>query len=264
MEYRAQKAIEILNNRLIHPLDKRRRAFFIPAQEGGRRFAITDIHGCFQTFVKLLEKINLQKDDQLFILGDMVDRGPYSFMVLDKIWQLLVAGYQVFPLRGNHEQLFLDFNREASPKLVGFAARQYALHLIENKNRLPVEADRFFAELPIYYETEKEFLVHAGFNTEQKNPLSEWKDMLWIRSFDYHKKKLKNKTVIHGHVPVTLGSIEKTLRREKSVVNLDNGCVKAAEAGYGRLVCLNIDSRELISQKNVDLVAFREKTLLTL
>lgn len=264
MEYRAKKAIEILNTRLAHSIDRRGRAYFIPAPENGTRWAMTDIHGCFQTFVKLLNKINLHTQDQLFILGDMVDRGPYSFLVLDKIWELIVEGYQIFPLRGNHEQLFLDFNREGSSKLSGFAARQYAMHLIQNKNQLPIETDRFFAGLPIYYETEHEFLVHAGFNTEIKDPFTEWKDMLWIRSFDYHKKKLKDKTIIHGHVPVTLSFIEKSIKKNKKVINLDNGCVKAAEDGYGRLVCLNLDSLELVSQKNQDLIPHKENRLLKL
>ena len=40
-------------------------------QNTGRRFAISDIHGCGKTFIYLVEDIlNLKKDDQLFILGD--------------------------------------------------------------------------------------------------------------------------------------------------------------------------------------------------
>lgn len=254
MKTKSERAIDRLNSHLITPLDKRRKSFFIPKPVKGRRLVITDIHGCFQTFVKLLKKVDLKKSDQLFIIGDMVDRGPYSYMVLDKIWQLLDRGYQVFPLRGNHEQLFLNFNRENKRKLSVFASRQYASHLLEDDNSLNVEVDKFFGTLPIYYETDIAFLVHAGFNTLAKDPFVEWKDMLWIRSFKYDEKKFKNKMVVHGHVPCSSESILKRVTKGKKRINLDNGCIRAGVEGYGRLMCFNLDTYELISQKNIDLL----------
>jgi serine/threonine protein phosphatase 1 len=47
-----------------------------------RRFAISDIHGCARTFGALLNKINLSPVDELFLLGDFIDRGPDSKGVL--------------------------------------------------------------------------------------------------------------------------------------------------------------------------------------
>ena len=52
------------------------------------RFAISDIHGCAKTFEALLEQIALTKDDTLFLLGDLIDRGPGSKEVVDKVLQL--------------------------------------------------------------------------------------------------------------------------------------------------------------------------------
>ena len=50
----------------------------------GRRFAISDIHGCGKTFIYLVEDIlNLKKDDQLFILGDLIDRGKNSILLIN-------------------------------------------------------------------------------------------------------------------------------------------------------------------------------------
>lgn len=254
MKTKSERAIDRLNSHLIDPLDKRRRSFFIPKPPSGRRLVITDIHGCFQTFIKLLNKVDLKKRDQLFIIGDMVDRGPYSYMVLDKIWQLLDRGYQVYPLRGNHEQLFLSFNRENRRKLSVFASRQYASHLLEADERLNTEVDKFFGTLPIYYETDIAFLVHAGFNTLVKDPFKEWKDMMWIRSFGYDDKKLKNKMVVHGHVPTPYSTISKRIKQGRKLVNIDNGCIRAGVEDYGYLMCFNIDTHELIRQKNIDLL----------
>lgn len=74
-----------------------------------RTFAIGDIHGCSKTFEKLLfEKINIQKTDQIFCIGDYIDRGENSKAAIDLILQLRQEGYSLFTLRGNHEQMLLD------------------------------------------------------------------------------------------------------------------------------------------------------------
>lgn len=74
-----------------------------------RTFAIGDIHGCSKTFEKLLfHKIKLQKTDQIFCIGDYIDRGENSKAVIDLILQLRQDGYNVSTLRGNHEQMMLD------------------------------------------------------------------------------------------------------------------------------------------------------------
>lgn len=254
MKSRSERATDRLNTNLIDALDTRKRSFFVPKPASGRRLVITDIHGCYQTFVKLLDTIDLKKRDQLFIIGDMINRGPYSFLVLDKIWQLLDRGYQIFPLRGNHEQLLLNFNRENTRKIFTFASRQYASHLINSEGRLNSEVDKFFGNLPFYYETDIAFLVHAGFDTRLKNPFEGWKDMIWVRSFTYSEKRLKGKMVIHGHVPTELSSISNQIEKGLKIINLDNGCIRSGVSGYGKLLCFNMDSRELIAQKNIDLL----------
>jgi len=58
-----------------------------------RVFIIGDIHGCCKTCKKLiLEKINIQKSDKIYCLGDYVDRGPDSKGVIDFILQLRKKG----------------------------------------------------------------------------------------------------------------------------------------------------------------------------
>ncbi|MBX2843136.1 MAG: metallophosphoesterase, partial [Flammeovirgaceae bacterium] len=82
--------------------------FHIPKTKTGRRFVIADIHGCYQSFKELIKKIELRKEDQLFLLGDFVDRGPNSSGVFNVIFSLLKNEFQVFPLRGNHEQMLIE------------------------------------------------------------------------------------------------------------------------------------------------------------
>ena len=81
------------------------------------RYAIGDIHGGVKTFRALLRKIDLRHSDQLFTLGDYVDRGPDSKGVLDTIMELLRAGYDVTALRGNHDDMMLSAITDASDNL---------------------------------------------------------------------------------------------------------------------------------------------------
>ncbi len=251
MQKLAVRAEKGLKNLLSNPIDTRGKSFFVE-KPLGRRLAVTDIHGCFQTFEKLLDKIQLTRQDQLFVMGDMIDRGPYSLLVIRRIWELLAAGYQIFPLRGNHEQLFLNYNRENWGKLSLFAERQNAAHLLRSNGELLPSVDHFLGILPYYYETDTSFLVHAGFDTAQKDPLVFWKDMLWIRDFRYDERKYKGKQVLHGHVPMEWSTIKNSIQIGARKIGLDNACVRTDVSSFGRLVCLNIDSSELIVQKNTD------------
>ena len=66
------------------------------------RYATTDLHGCLHTFRRLVEeKLRLTRQDELYLLGDYVNKGPDSRGVLDYLMQLQAAGYHVRCLRGN-------------------------------------------------------------------------------------------------------------------------------------------------------------------
>jgi serine/threonine protein phosphatase 1 len=252
VQHLAKAATQRLQELLTHPLDDKGRAYFVHPG-AGRRLFITDVHGCYQTFEKLLKKVQLTPADQLFLGGDLVNRGPYSVLVMYKVWQLLADGYKLYPLRGNHEQLLLDFQREATGRLRHFAERQYSLHLLNADGSLPEHVNQYLGVLPYYYETEAEFIVHAGFETSQPDWDTCWKDMLWLRSFAYNASKLKNKRVVHGHVPTGWSAIQGKVKRSAPVLGLDNGCIRAKYPGHGTLLCYNLDTKEVIRQKNKDL-----------
>ena len=40
------------------------------------RYVIADIHGCYNEYRQLLEKIDFSQKVELYVLGDAVDRGP--------------------------------------------------------------------------------------------------------------------------------------------------------------------------------------------
>lgn len=56
-------------------------------------YVISDIHGQYKMFLDLLDKIKLKDTDTLYILGDILDRGPHPIKALIKSWkcQMLYA-----------------------------------------------------------------------------------------------------------------------------------------------------------------------------
>lgn len=46
------------------------------------RYIIADIHGCYNEYINLLKKIKFTDKDTLYILGDVVDRGPEPIKIL--------------------------------------------------------------------------------------------------------------------------------------------------------------------------------------
>lgn len=266
------RAVERLNALPHENRDTNGRSWIVPPKFG-RRFAVTDIHGCWQTFIDLLAEIELNPDDQLFILGDMINRGPYSLRVLETVAELLDRGFSVYPLRGNHEDMVLDYDeRHKKKKLKATAKRRNSLHLVNKHGQLKSGVRHFLNHLPYFFETEEEFMVHAGFDTSLEKPFEEWDRMLTIRSFHYDEPVFDGKPIFHGHVPTRSRGInwavdslrdqsvkgsqeDKSERRSNvKIAVLDNGCVNVSKIGQGNLACLELNSKELIFQKNSDVI----------
>ena len=64
-------------------------------------YTVSDIHGCYNKYRKLLKKINFGPDDTLYVLGDVIDRGPDGFKILLD----MARRSNVINLMGNHEAM---------------------------------------------------------------------------------------------------------------------------------------------------------------
>ena len=67
-------------------------------------YVVSDIHGHYEAYQALLKKISFSQGDLLFVLGDVVDRGPRPISILLDMAQR----ENVIPLLGNHEWMFLQ------------------------------------------------------------------------------------------------------------------------------------------------------------
>lgn len=206
------------------------------------------------------EKIKLKKGDQLYLLGDYIDRGPDCKGVLDYIMGLIKKDYSIFPLLGNHEDMFLRapageryfqhwMRNGASSTLASFGL----LPEIESLQKIPLKYIQFIEKMNYYISLKDFVLVHAGLNFLKKNPFKDKEAMLWSREFQYDRKMLKKKKIIHGHTLTTLKEIKTTIKDKKAnLINLDGGCVYKGYRDYGKLVALNIDKWKLYSVSNRD------------
>ncbi len=67
-------------------------------------YVTSDAHGHVRALDEALSKISLTSDDTLYVLGDMIDRGPDPVGVIKLVRSLPNAHV----LKGNHEQIMLD------------------------------------------------------------------------------------------------------------------------------------------------------------
>lgn len=85
-------------------------------------YAMSDIHGEYEKYKKMLELIAFSKDDELYVLGDIVDRGNEPIKVLLD----MMERPNVFPIMGNHDLLALDILRKLS---VDITEENYSTHV---------------------------------------------------------------------------------------------------------------------------------------
>lgn len=218
----------------------------------GRRFAISDIHGCANTFKALLEKINFNQGDHLYLVGDLINRGPHSDEVLDHILHLLSEDYEIYTIRGNHEQIILKSQKKSLSQRKRIVQSYRSENLLNKAGNLKKRYRKFLKATFHYLILEDYYLVHAGFNFESDQPFEDSQFMLYTKKFKARKKFLKDKKVIIGHTPNSISKIENRIKNGKRKIIIDNGCVNYQVPGLGNLICINLDSLEITSNRNID------------
>jgi len=213
-------------------------------------FAIGDIHGCFDSFKELVEnKIQLQKNDKLILLGDYIDRGDKSKEVIDFIMELQEKGFDVVPLMGNHEAMLLDAyeNEKNISKWVQNGGNE-TLKSFEISSLQDIESKymMFFKDLRFYYSFEDYLFVHAGFNDNVLDPFSDYYSMLWKCKESYTNPLLSDKNIVHGHKPVSVAKCEERVLSKQRVINIDTGCVYKDSEDFGRLTAYDFNSQRIL------------------
>lgn len=207
-------------------------------------FVVGDVHGCYDSFVSLLEQWDPKKE-QLILLGDLVDRGKKSLDVLRYAMHLQDVHGAII-LGGNHEELFVDWLNE--PNDEGFyydlggretvdsffesnlSFRYTPVHIANRiKEEFP-DVVEFLHTRPSYYETEAYIFVHAGVDFN----FIDWKNasdstFKWVRERFFYGKNETGKTVVFGHTPTRMLNQDKSdtvwISPCETKIGIDGGCV---------------------------------------
>jgi serine/threonine protein phosphatase 1 len=236
-----------------------------------RTLVISDIHGCYDAWIKLLKKIDFHpKEDRLILIGDYVDRGNQSKEVMEHLIRMVQSG-EAIALRGNHDQRFMEWitnnNTNHDTKFIehgglltinSYCDSKYFLGDLLKPNVLEqAKASirknykahiQFLDSLPLYYEDVHHIYVHAGLNPFYKN----WKeqpekDFIWIRDAFVKHPTVVDKIVVFGHTKTIdiHGTGDIWFGGDK--IGIDGGCA------YGlQLNCLEI----ILDQDQVSYCSF--------
>lgn len=219
-----------------------------------RRFAIGDIHGCSRTFRKLIKKLNLSIDDEVYILGDMINRGKDSSGVLDYIIKMKKSGFKIFPLKGNHEQTLLNIVNNYPDRIHDYLRQFKSEDLLSLKGNIKKKYLNLLESFQYYYELDNCILVHAALNLTDDDIFADKNFMISSRYQLGKTERLQGKTLIHGHVSMELKIIKSSIASHQPIICIDNGCIYGDQrSGFGKLVCLNIDTFEIITKKNCEI-----------
>ncbi|NJO41050.1 MAG: serine/threonine protein phosphatase [Cyanobacteria bacterium CRU_2_1] len=165
-----------------------------------RRIFIGDVHGHYDGLMRLLEAIALSSDDQLYFVGDLIDRGPKSAQVVRFVRD------NAYPcVMGNHEQLLLESfpgNRVSQYALQAWlqSGGQSTVTSFDNPEVLLENLD-WFRSLPTHLDLEDIWLVHAGLHPGLSIDAQTAQEYCWIRE-EFHsmsKPYFDDKLIITGH-----------------------------------------------------------------
>lgn len=216
-----------------------------------RTIAIGDIHGCKKPLEEMLfEKLQIKEEDTIYLLGDLIDRGPDSKGVIDLILSLKMEGFNIQALLGNHEEMMLQsgLNQHCFLKWIRNGGtetlKSFEVNLFAD---MPEKYKDFFAQLKHYIETDQYIFVHAGLSFAHENIFEDREAMLWLRTNQDFEPALKNKKLIHGHTPVSLDYIK---NQKGNCFNIDGGCVYPERSWLGNLVAVELPEFEFIAVKN--------------
>lgn len=70
--------------------------------------------------------------------------------------------------------------------------------------------------------------------------------MLWNCKESYTNPLLINKTIIHGHCPITISKCKDRIASKLNTINIDTGCVFKNRDGYGVLTALDCNNQRIL------------------
>ena len=214
-------------------------------------YCMSDIHGDYERYKRMLSEIDLMDSDLLFIIGDVVDRGTGSMEILKD----MMMRANVIPMIGNHEYMALNCLEFLTQEITEESIKEMDSGLMEgilqwqavggqatmDSFRALSQEDKedildYLSEFTLVEEVEaggKSFvLAHSGLlNFDENRDLGSYDpyEVLFERP-DYGRRYFKDKYIVSGHVPtrnITENPAPDRIYTSNGNIDIDCGC------GYG-------------------------------
>jgi serine/threonine protein phosphatase 1 len=180
------------------------------------RWVISDVHGCYQTLLKLLDRIG--EYDFIYFTGDLCDRGLFTRDVIE----LVSHNPKMDSVLGNHDQLFSGLHYTWTARHGSIQTLASYGHSIPETR----EHREWLAKRPLYIELDDAVISHSG---NIHDP--------WDRTLP---QEHNGKVHICGHTPL------EDVKVFEHGVMIDTACFYE-----GKLTAYNIDTKTWISEPMV-------------
>ena len=231
------------------------------------RYCISDIHGEYELFMGLLGKINFSDDDEMYICGDIIDKGRSPL----KLAKYIFSKPNIHTIVGNHEYDFLKLYHS----LIEGANTDYDTVLeklrgyFTDGDLLDYELLDAFDSLPYFIDGDDFICVHAGVEIDGDGRVihpskTDVRELVYNRRFKEPTLiPVTSKCIIFGHT--TTGNISgenKILAYKRADVDkaasLRDFCKIHIDTGawsHGVIGCLCMDTCKVCYVKKQDLVS---------
>jgi serine/threonine protein phosphatase 1 len=232
----------------------------IPAIPQGRRvYAIGDVHGRLDLLDALLAKIDADDAARdpaattIVFLGDLVDRGPDSKGVIERLRSLAQGARDVRFLLGNHEEVFLAALQEDKTDALAFFCRiggretivSYGISEADYEGmdyptlkqafaeRVPADHLSFVQRFEDLIEIGDYLFVHAGIRPGYMPDEQRTQDLRWIREPFLDHFGMHSHMIVHGH------TISPDVVERHNRIGIDTGAYST-----GRLTALGLEGEQ--------------------
>lgn len=225
---------------------------------GVRAYAIGDVHGRLDLLDELLAAIDLDNDRRgaarthLVMLGDLIDRGPDSCGVVERLRRLDLPGIELVVLCGNHEEALLRLiagergliddwltfggseclaSYGVDPATLRGLSERAACELIQGA--IPKAHQSFLQSFGDTVTIGDYLFVHAGIRPGVDLSMQLQRDLRWIRQPFLDDERDHGCVVVHGH------TISDEVVELPNRIGIDTGAYRS-----GRLSAIGLEENE--------------------
>lgn len=167
-------------------------------------YVVGDIHGCFDEWIQLKDRIEAQDSDAKFILvGDIIDRGQKTLEMLDWAIENITDNGKYQMILGNHESEKIDWKN------------CFLKQLMDRANKKEIDP----IDLMIEYNDRYNFVFLHKIEIEyEENPLDCLvKHIEWMETLPLFKDIIVNDKrfiIVHANIPKSMLLSDNTLKKD--------------------------------------------------